>query len=99
MTRASPKSRDAETLSDKIHNDPRWPPFLHKIGKAPEQLAKIEFKVPLPAMSRRISTDYAVLGRNSTARSALASAETENSISGSRSACASHRSSFSITIC
>ncbi len=37
-----------ENLFDKIHADPRWLPFLRKIGKAPEQLAKIEFKVPLP---------------------------------------------------
>jgi TolB-like protein len=37
-----------ETLFDKIHADPRWLPFLHKVGKAPEQLAKIEFKVALP---------------------------------------------------
>jgi tetratricopeptide (TPR) repeat protein len=37
-----------ENLFDKIHGDPRWLPFLRKIGKAPEQLAKIEFKVPLP---------------------------------------------------
>jgi serine/threonine protein kinase/tetratricopeptide (TPR) repeat protein len=33
---------------DKIHSDPRWLPFLRKIGKAPEQLAKIKFKVTLP---------------------------------------------------
>jgi len=38
----------AENLFDKIHADPRWLPFLRKIGKAPEQLAKIEFKVTLP---------------------------------------------------
>jgi len=38
----------AETLFDKIRADPRWVPFLRKIGKAPEQLAKIEFKVKLP---------------------------------------------------
>ena len=37
-----------ENLFDKIHDDPRWLPFLRKIGKAPEQLAKIEFKVTLP---------------------------------------------------
>jgi hypothetical protein len=37
-----------ENLFDKIHGDPRWLPFLRKVGKAPEQLAKIEFKVPLP---------------------------------------------------
>jgi TolB-like protein/thioredoxin-like negative regulator of GroEL len=37
-----------ENLFDKIHSDPRWLPFLRKIGKAPEQLAKIEFKVTQP---------------------------------------------------
>ena len=37
-----------ENLFDKIHSDPRWLPFLCKIGKAPEQLAKIQFKVSLP---------------------------------------------------
>jgi TolB-like protein/Flp pilus assembly protein TadD len=37
-----------ENFFDKIHRDPRWLPFLRKIGKAPEQLAKIEFKVTLP---------------------------------------------------
>jgi len=37
-----------ENLFDKIRADPRWLPFLRKIGKAPEQLAKIEFKVTLP---------------------------------------------------
>ncbi len=40
-----------ENLFDKIHADPRWLPFLRKIGKAPEQLAKIEFKVTLPQSS------------------------------------------------
>ena len=37
-----------ENLFDNIHADPRWLPFLRKIGKAPEQLAKIEFKVTQP---------------------------------------------------
>jgi hypothetical protein len=37
-----------ENLFDKIHADPRWLPFLRKIGRAPEQLAKIEFKVTQP---------------------------------------------------
>ncbi len=37
-----------DNLFDKIHGDPRWLPFLRKIGKAPEQLAKIEFKVTPP---------------------------------------------------
>jgi len=38
-----------EILFDKIRSDPRWLPFLRRIGKAPEQLAKIRFKVTLPA--------------------------------------------------
>ena len=37
-----------EILFDKIHSDPRWLPFLRKLGRAPEQLAKIQFKVTLP---------------------------------------------------
>ena len=37
-----------EPLFANVHGDPRWVPFLRKIGKAPEQLAKIEFKVTLP---------------------------------------------------
>ena len=35
-----------ENLFDKIRSDPRWVPFLRKIGKAPDQLAQIEFKMP-----------------------------------------------------
>ncbi len=31
-----------------IQNDPRWLPFLESIGKLPEQLDAIEFKVTLP---------------------------------------------------
>ena len=38
----------SEKLFDNIRNDPRWLPFLRRIGKAPEQLARIEFKVALP---------------------------------------------------
>ena len=37
-----------EPLLDRLHDDPRWLPFLRKVGYAPEQLAKIEFKVTLP---------------------------------------------------
>jgi tetratricopeptide (TPR) repeat protein len=37
-----------ERFFDSIRSDPRWLPFLRKIGKAPEQLAKIQFKVTLP---------------------------------------------------
>jgi tetratricopeptide (TPR) repeat protein len=38
----------AENLFDNIRSDPRWLPFLRKIGRAPEQLAKIQFQVTLP---------------------------------------------------
>jgi len=38
-----------EQLFANIHTDPRWLPFLRKIGKAPEQIAKIDFHVTLPA--------------------------------------------------
>jgi len=37
-----------EPMLDPLHGDPRWLPFLRKMGFAPEQLAKIEFKVTLP---------------------------------------------------
>ena len=33
---------------DNIRDDPRWLPFLESIGRSPEQLAAIEFKVTLP---------------------------------------------------
>jgi serine/threonine protein kinase/tetratricopeptide (TPR) repeat protein len=35
-----------ERLFQKIESDPRWLPLLRKIGKAPGQLAKIQFKMP-----------------------------------------------------
>jgi hypothetical protein len=31
-----------------LHGDPRWLPLLRRIGRAPEQLAAIPFKVTLP---------------------------------------------------
>ena len=31
-----------------LHSDPRWLPFLRKIGMAPEQLAAIKFDVKVP---------------------------------------------------
>ena len=31
-----------------IYQDPRWLPFLRKLGKAPEQLAAIKFDVKVP---------------------------------------------------
>jgi len=39
----------SDPLFDRLHDDPRWLAFLRKLGKAPEQLAKIEFRVTLPA--------------------------------------------------
>ncbi len=39
--------RDTHLFAN-IHDDPRWLPFLERIGKSPEQLAAIEFKVSLP---------------------------------------------------
>ena len=37
-----------EPLFARLHDDPRWLPFLRSIGLAPEQLAKIQMKVTLP---------------------------------------------------
>ena len=37
-----------DQLFANIHDDPRWLPFLERIGRAPEQLAAIEFEVELP---------------------------------------------------
>jgi tetratricopeptide (TPR) repeat protein len=37
-----------ENLFAKIHDDPRWLPFLESIGKSPQQMAKIEFNVTPP---------------------------------------------------
>jgi hypothetical protein len=38
-----------ENLFANLRSDPRWLPFLSKLGKASEQLAKIPFRVTLPA--------------------------------------------------
>ncbi len=38
----------SEILFTNIRSDARWLPFLHKLGTAPDQLVKIEFKVKLP---------------------------------------------------
>ena len=37
-----------EPLFANLHTDPRWQPFLTKIGKSKEQLEAIEFRVKLP---------------------------------------------------
>ena len=44
-----------DPLLDKIRHDPRWLPFLRKIGYAPEQLAKIQFTVTLPGAAESTS--------------------------------------------
>jgi adenylate cyclase len=36
----------AENTFSNIHGDPRWLPFLESIGRSPEQLARIEFRIP-----------------------------------------------------
>lgn len=40
-------------LLRKLHDDPRWLPFLREVGKAPEQLAAIKFNPRLPADLQR----------------------------------------------
>ena len=37
-----------EPLFTNLHEDPRWLPFLRKLGMAPEQLAAINFDVTVP---------------------------------------------------
>ena len=37
-----------DPMFDALHDDARWLPFLRKLGYAPEQLAKVEFRVTLP---------------------------------------------------
>jgi hypothetical protein len=37
-----------DVLTDPLRDDPRWLPFLRKIGYAPEQLATIRIDVPKP---------------------------------------------------
>ena len=43
-----------DNLFDKIHADPRWLPFLRKVGKAPEQLAQDRVQGDAAAMSSRM---------------------------------------------
>ncbi len=38
----------AEVLFTNLHTDPRWDAFLERIGKSPEALAAIEFRVTMP---------------------------------------------------
>jgi hypothetical protein len=46
-----------ENSFERIHADPRWLPFLARIGKAPSQLADIEFQVTLPPAPHHSSSD------------------------------------------
>ena len=38
-----------ENLFESLHSDPRWPAYLQRLGKGPETLAKIRFKVAMGA--------------------------------------------------
>ena len=38
----------ADPMFANLHADPRWLPFLRKLGMAPEQLAAIKFDVKVP---------------------------------------------------
>jgi hypothetical protein len=37
-----------EPMFAPLHDDPRWLPLLRRLGRAPEQLARIKFDVNLP---------------------------------------------------
>jgi TolB-like protein/tetratricopeptide (TPR) repeat protein len=57
-----------ENLFANIRSDPRWLPFLRKVDKAPDQLAKIEFKVTLPKEWQAEATAQAAANPAATAR-------------------------------
>jgi hypothetical protein len=38
-----------DPLLARLHGDPRWMPFLKKVGKTPEQLAAVKFTFTIPA--------------------------------------------------
>jgi tetratricopeptide (TPR) repeat protein len=35
-------------LMEPLHKDPRWLPLLRRLGRAPEQLARVKFDLPVP---------------------------------------------------
>ncbi|HKW15663.1 MAG TPA: protein kinase [Candidatus Krumholzibacteria bacterium] len=45
-----------DDLLDSLHADPRWSAFLTKIGRSPEQLQKIEFKIPPPSGAGKVTS-------------------------------------------
>lgn len=51
-----------DNLFAAIHSDTRWLPFLRELGKAPEQLANIEFDVILTASDAPWSAEAATRG-------------------------------------
>lgn len=66
----------AENLFDKIRHDPRWLPFLRKLGYAPEQLAKIKFTVTLPESAGAGSPAPSPAGETSAAPAPASTAST-----------------------
>jgi len=63
-----------QNLFDKIRQDPRWLPFLRKLGYAPEQLAKIPFTVTLPGAAEAGSDAAASAAAPATSAPASATA-------------------------
>lgn len=56
----------ADPLLDKLRADPRWLPLMRKLGRAPEQLAKIKFTVTLPGAAGASSGATSPAGATST---------------------------------
>jgi tetratricopeptide (TPR) repeat protein len=38
----------SQPLFENLYEDPRWLPFLRKLGRAPDQLSEIEFSIRVP---------------------------------------------------
>jgi TolB-like protein/Tfp pilus assembly protein PilF len=38
----------SQPLFGNLHEDPRWVPFLHKLGRAPDQLSEIQLSIRVP---------------------------------------------------
>ena len=49
-----------------LHCDPRWLPFLRKLGLAPEQLAAIKFDVKGAAVTAPLQMTYVHLEKSVT---------------------------------